>query len=126
MRDDHPLAERKSIAPEEIAEYPLILPLRERVRAEILNWLKKDEKDLRIPISYTLLSNAVLLVEEGLGCAFCLDGALAIRSSPKLRFIPVTPEHTTRSVLIWKKNHLFSPATSLFIQEINMLRARIE
>lgn len=126
MRDDHPLAERKSIAPEEIAEYPLILPLRERVRAEILNWLKKDEKDLCIPISYTLLSNAVLLVEEGLGCAFCLDGALAIRSSPKLRFIPVTPEHTTRSVLIWKKNHLFSPATSLFIQEINMLRARIE
>ena len=126
MRYDHPLAERKSIAPEEIAEYPLILPLRERVRAEILNWLKREEKDLHIALSYTLLSNAVLLVEEGLGCAFCLDGALAIRSSPKLRFIPVSPEHTTRSVLIWKKNHLFSPATSLFIQEINMLRARIE
>lgn len=126
MRDDHPLAERRSITPEEIIKYPLILPLRERVRAEILNWLKQEEKDLHIPLSYTLLSNAVLLVEEGLGCAFCLDGALAIRSSPRLRFIPVFPEHTTRSVLIWKKNHLFSPATSLFIQEINMLRARME
>ena len=118
MRDDHPLAERKSIAPEEIAEYPLILPLRERVRAEILNWLKKDEKDLRIPISYTLLSNAVLLVEEGLGCAFCLDGALAIRSSPKLRFIPVTPEHTTRSVLIWKKeSSVFSSNISIYSRD---------
>lgn len=126
MRDDHPLAGRESIAPDEIAEYPLILPLRERVRAEILNWLKREEKDLNIPLSYTLLSNAVLLVEEGLGCAFCLDGALAIRNSPCLRFIPIRPEHTTRSVLVWKKNHLFSPATSLFIQEINMLRARIE
>ena len=126
MRDDHPLAERESIAPDEIAEYPLILPLRERVRVEILNWLKRDEKDLNIPLSYTLLSNAVLLVEEGLGCAFCLDGALAIHSSPCLRFIPIRPEHTTRSVLVWKKNHLFSPATSLFIQEINMLRARME
>ena len=122
MRDDHPLAEREYIAPEEITEYPLILPLRERVRAEILNWLNREEKELSIPLSYTLLSNAVLLVEEGLGCAFCLDGALAIHSSPNLRFIPIRPEHTTRSVLIWKKNQLFSPVTSLFIQEVNMLR----
>lgn len=126
MRDDHPLAERQSVSPEEVAEYPLILPLRERVRAEILNWLNREEKDLNIPLSYTLLSNAVLLVEAGLGCAFCLDGALAIHSSPRLRFLPIRPERTTRSVLVWKKNHLFSPATSLFIQEIRMLRAKIE
>ncbi len=126
LRDDHPLAGRESISPDEIIEYPLILPIRERVRAEILNWLKREEKDLHIPLSYTLLSNAVLLVEEGLGCAFCLDGALAIHSSSRLRFIPIYPEHTTRSVLVWKKNYLFAPATSLFIQEINMLRARME
>ena len=126
MRDDHPLAKREAIALDEIVEYSLILPLRERVRREILNWLKRDEKDLTIPLSYTLLSNAALMVEAGLGCAFCLDGALAIHSSPRLRFVPITPEHTTRSVLVWKKNHLFSPATSLFIQEINMLRANIE
>ena len=125
MREDHPLAGRESIRPEEMIPYPLILPIRERVRAEVLNWLKCEEKDLNIPLSYTLLSNAVLLVEEGLGCAFCLDGALAIRSSPDLRFIPIYPERTTRSVLIWKKNNLFTPAASLFIQEINMLRAHI-
>lgn len=126
MRKDHPLADRKSVAPEEIAQYPLILPSREKVRAEILNWMKCEEKDLYIPLSYTLLSNAVLLVEQGLGCAFCLDGALAIHSSPDLQFIPIVPEHTTHSVLIWKKNRLFSPAVSLFIQEINMLRSKME
>ena len=120
------MAGRESVTQDEISQYPLILPLRERVRAEILNWLNREEKDLNIPLSYTLLSNAVLLVEEGLGCAFCLDGALAIHSSPHLRFIPIRPEHTTRSVLVWKKNHLFSPATSLFIKEINMLRTKIE
>lgn len=126
MRDDHPLADREYIIPEEMTAYPLILPLRERARAEILNWLKCDENELNIPLSYTLLSNAVLLVEEGLGCAFCLDGALAIRNSPNLRFIPIYPERTTRSVLVWKKKHLFSPAISLFIQEINMFRAKTE
>lgn len=126
MRDDHPLSGRESIRLDEIVQYPLILPLREKVRAEILNWLNCEEKDLHIPLNYTLLSNAALLVEEGLGSAFCLDGALSIHSSPKLRFIPIYPEHTTRSVLVWKKNHVFSPATSLFIQEINMLRAKME
>lgn len=122
MMDSHSLADRESISVEEIAGYPLILPLRENVRAEILNWLGKEERELSIPLYYTLLSNAVLMVEVGMGCAFCLDGALAIHSSPKLRFIPITPEHTTRSVLLWKKNQLFTPVTSLFIQEINLLK----
>ncbi len=125
MRTNHPLANQKQIAPEDIIPYPLILPLREKVREDILNWLGKEEKDLRIPLSYTLLSNAVLLVEEGLGCAFCLDGALAVHSSPNLKFIPICPEKTTRSVLVWKKNHCFSPASSLFIQEINMMRGQM-
>ena len=125
MRADHPLAGRDVITPEDITGYSLILPLREKVREDIINWLGKEAKDLHIPLSYTRLSNAVLLVEEGLGCAFCLDGALAAHSSPDLKFIPIYPEKTTRSVLVWKKNQLFSPATSLFIQEINMIRAQI-
>lgn len=125
LRDDHPLASHEVITPEDIGECPLILPLREKVCEDIINWIGKEEKDLHIPLSYTLLSNAVLLVEEGLGCAFCLDGALAVHSSPNLKFIPIYPEKTTRSVLVWKKNQLFSPATSLFIQEINMMRAQI-
>ena len=126
VRNDHPLAMRDEVSAQEMADYPLILPLREKVRAEILNWIGKEEKDLCIPLSYTLLSNAVLLVEEGLGCAFCLDGALALRNSPNLCFIPISPEHTTRSVFVWKKNQMFSPATSLFIQEINMMRTTME
>lgn len=120
--EKYPLAQREVISVEEISAYPLILPLRENVRAEILNWIGKEERELQIPLYYTLLSNAVLMVDAGMGCAFCLDGALAIHSSPSLRFVPIVPEHTTRSVLLWKKNQLFTPVTSLFIQEINMLK----
>ena len=126
VRDDHELAERSSLTAEDVVSCPLILPLRENMRAEILHWLGREEKDLKIPMFYTLLSNAALMVAEGLGCAFCMDGALAIRSDPRLRFIPLEPRRMTHSVLVWKKNKLFSPATSLFIQEINMLRAKIE
>ena len=126
MRDDHPLADKESLTVEDVASCPLLLPLRENIRAEILHWLGREENELRIPLFFTLLSNAALMVAEGLGCAFCMDGALAIRSDPILRFIPLEPRHMTHSVLVWKKNKLFSPAASLFIQEINMLRAKIE
>lgn len=126
VRDDHPLTKKASLAAEDVASYPLILPLRENIRAEILHWLGRGEKDLKIPLFYTLLSNAALMVAEGLGCAFCMDGALAIRSDPRLRFIPLEPRRMTYSVLVWKKNNLFSTAASLFIQEINLLRAKIE
>lgn len=126
VRNDHPLTEKESLTADDVVSYPLILPLRENIRVEILHWLGREEKELTIPLFYTLLSNAALLVAEGLGCAFCMDGALAIRSDPRLRFIPLEPRCMTHSVLVWKKNNLFSPATSLFIQEINLLRAQIE
>ena len=126
VRDDHPLTEKASLVADDVAPYSLILPLRDSIRAEILNWLGREEKELKIPLFYTLLSNAALMVVEGLGCAFCMDGALAIRSNPRLRFIPLEPRRMTHSVLVWKKSNLFSPATSLFIQEINLLRAGIK
>ena len=126
VRDDHPLTEKESLTADDVASSPLILPLRDNIRVELLHWLGRDEKELTIPLFYTLLSNAALMVAEGLGCAFCMDGALAIRSDPRLRFIPLEPRRVTHSVLVWKKNKIFSPATSLFIQEINLLRAIIE
>ena len=58
------------------------------------------------------------LVEAGMGCAVCLDGALSIHADPNLCFRKILPEHTTRSVILWKKNHLFSQAASLFVQTI--------
>ena len=126
VREDHPLVEKSSLKADDVAPYPLIMPLRENIRAEIMHWLGREKKELSVPLFYTLLSNASLMVAEGLGCAFCMDGALAIKSDPRLRFIPLEPRCVTNSVLVWKKNNLFSPATSLFIQEINMLRAKIE
>ena len=126
VREDHPLAEKASLTAQDVASCPLLLPLRENIRVEILHWLGCEEKELRIPLLYTLLSNAALLVAEGLGCAFCMDGALATRSDSRLRFIPLEPRRMTHSVLVWKKNNLFSPAASLFIQAIHLLRARIE
>ena len=103
---------------EEIRQYPLIMPGRENAKNEVLHWLQCEESHLNIPAYYNLLSNAALLVEAGMGCAVCLDGALSIHADPDLCFRQILPEHTTRSVILWKKNHLFSQAASLFVQTI--------
>ena len=39
VRDDHPLAAKASLTADDVASCPLLLPLRENIRAEILHWL---------------------------------------------------------------------------------------
>ena len=118
LRKEHELAEKETLTVEEIRQYPLIMPGRENAKNEVLHWLQCEESHLNIPAYYNLLSNAALLVEAGMGCAVCLDGALSIHADPDLCFRQILPEHTTRSVILWKKNHLFSQAASLFVQTI--------
>ena len=118
IRKDHELAQKETVTLEDIKQYPLIMPGRENAKDQILHWMQCEERHLNIPAYYNILSNAALLVEAGMGCAVCLDGALSIHADPGLCFRRILPEHTTRSVILWKKNHLFSQAASLFVQTI--------
>ncbi len=118
IRRDHELAKKETITVEDIKQYPLILPGRENAKNHVLNWMHCEERHLNIPAYYNILSNSALLVEAGIGCAVCLDGALSIHADQELCFRKLLPEHITRSVILWKKNHLFSKAASLFVQTI--------
>ena len=118
VREDHPFAQRREVQVQELWDQPLLLPSRASSRREILHWMGCEEHQVNIRANYNILSNTVLLVEEGLGVAVCLNGALAIHHSPQLRFVPLVPERSIRGVLIWKKNHVFNPATSLFVQMV--------
>lgn len=118
IRKDHELAEKESINVEDIKQYPLIMPGRENAKNQILHWMRCEESALNIPAYYNILSNAALLVEAGMGCAVCLDGALSIHADPEICFRKIFPTQVTRSVILWKKNHLFSHAASLFLQTI--------
>lgn len=118
MRRDDPLAERDSISVADILDLPLILPRRTIVQSEIASWLGVEIDRLKILASHNLLTNASLLVERGLGYAICVRGSYTIRDNKKSRFVPFAPERTTGHVLAWKKNRIFTTATSLFIELI--------
>ena len=79
---------------------------------------RPEQQTMAVSVAEALRDEAALLVEAGMGCAVCLDGALSIHADPELCFRRILPEHITRSVILWKKNHLFSQAASLFVQTI--------
>ena len=118
IRKDHALAEKEVITVDDIKKYALIMPKREKALSHILNWMKCEEKDLQIRAYYNILSNTALLVEAGMGCAVCLEGALAVHASPDICFRQVMPEHMTGGVILWKRNYQLFRAASLFIRMI--------
>lgn len=116
VRQDDPISERSYITLSEIKDKQLIVPKRTAIRSELSNWFGVDYEELHVYATYNLLSNASLLVEHGLGYAVCLHGAFFSREDTNTRFIPFEPARESGSVLVWRKNQIFSVATSLFIQ----------
>lgn len=91
VRQDHELAAKETVTVEDIKQYPLIMPGRENAKNQILHWMQCEERHLNIPAYYNLLSNSALLVEAGMGCAVCLDGALSITCGSGTLFPPDLP-----------------------------------
>lgn len=118
MRKDDPLAKKDKIITEDIQNKPLIVPRRTIVIEEIAKWLAMDSEKLNIIASHNLLTNSLLLVERGFGYTICVKGAFDIRKKDTICFVPLAPERITGHVLAWKKNKVFSNATTKFLQYI--------
>lgn len=111
-----PLASKESVTMREIVDYPLLLPYRAITRKYILNWF--GNADVKVVATYNLLSNLIFMVEKGFGYAICLDSALVVRNNNNVKFIPFEPRMTTKSVIVWRKNHGMSDVASLFLEKI--------
>lgn len=123
MPETAPLAGREALTIQDMADLPLIIPKRELLRSEIANWCEEFDRfdRLHIVATYNLLLSAVLLVERGMGCAVCLEGAGFIRPNHGTLFVPFSPERLTRNVLIWKRSRGLSPAVSLFMEFVKSM-----
>lgn len=118
MRKDSPIASLKRITADTLKKLPLICSSQEIVKNEISGWLNDDYNKLNIVATYNLIYNASLLVEEGSGYALGLDKLINTSGNSKLCFIPLEPKLEVGLTLIWKKYHLFSKATSYFLNQL--------
>lgn len=93
MRRDAPLAKKEAIGPKDLWDKPLILSRQHRAGSALSLWLKREEADLNIVATYSLLYNGSILVDEGLGYAITLDKIINTQGG-NLCFRPLIPYPT--------------------------------
>ncbi len=118
MRRDSPLAALERIAPGDLAGQPLVISQQAFERHELVSWFAREESELDIAATYTLIYNASLLAEEGVGCVLTLDRLLNLPPDGPLVFRPLFPERICRIFFVWKRNQVFSRAASLLRERI--------
>ena len=122
MRKDSPLAAKKTIRRKDLLGVP-ILGSRQVIKRissgdGFFDWFGDDFDKLNIVVSFNLLYNAALMVEEGLGYAVSLDRIINTGGDSKLCFRPLSPRLESGLNIVWKKDRLFSPAAALFMRKL--------
>ena len=115
MPKDSPLAEKEFISPEDLWGQPLLISQQEADGGELVQWMKRSISELDIVMTYNLLFNASLLVEEGLGYAICFDRIINTSGDSRLCFRPLYPTIESEMYMIWKKYQVFSKPAEKFL-----------
>ena len=115
MPKDSPLAEKEFITPEDLWEQPLLISQQESEGGELIQWIKRSIPELNIVMTYNLLFNASLLVEEGFGYAICFDKIINTSGDSRLRFRPLAPAIEIEMYMIWKRYQVFSKPAEKFL-----------
>lgn len=103
---------------------PLLVSRQALLRNELSGWYGRDFARLNIVGTYNLIYNAALMVEEGFGYALTLDKLVNTGGESCLCFRPLQPRLEARLVLVWKKFQPLSPATSLFLAQLERTLAK--
>lgn len=117
-RKDSPLASLHTIRPEDLRGLPLIVSRQTLQSRELSGWFKKDLESLSVKMTYNLVYNASLMVQEGIGYALTLDKLVNLAGNNDLCFKPLSPRCEARLFIVWKKYQIFSKAAELFLKKL--------
>lgn len=118
MRKDNPLAALEKIRPEDLRDMPLIVSKQTLGSRELSAWLKTDLEGLNIKMTYNLVYNASLMVQEGIGCALSLDKLVNITDDGSLCFRPLDPRLEAPLFIVRKRYQVFSKAAEVFLNKL--------
>lgn len=123
MRADDPLSKKEFITKEDLINLPRILPERTNVQSELANWFGKEFSRITVAGTSNLGTNAGIMALYGLGYPASIEGAARYWNSELLVQRRLSPQIATSTVIAWKRNIPYSPAVSLFIEEVNAYKA---
>lgn len=116
MPKDSPLARKKAIRKKDLLKVPIIgsrwSVRHSRAMNTLADWFGDDFEKIDVVTTYNLVSNAAIMVEEGVGYALVLGD---LTDTHKLCFRPLEPKAESTLYLIWKKRQVFSPAARVFL-----------
>lgn len=118
LRKDSPLASLSEIRPEDLRDAPLIVSRQALESRELSAWFKKDLELFQVKMTYNLVYNASLMVQEGIGCALCLDKLVNLADGGNLCFRPLAPRLEAGLFIVRKKHQIFSKAAALFLKKL--------
>ena len=116
MRKDDPLSQYDAITPDMLRNQPIILSDQDIVKNEIAGWIGGNERKLNIKVTYNLIHNSALLVEEGGGYALTFNNIISTDENSLLCFKPLSPQLEDGIHIAWKKYHLFSKQAERFLE----------
>lgn len=109
------VAQNERLTPELVKGMPLLMSRRPEVQQLFASWLGVETSELAIVGTFNLIFNVFALVENRVGSAVTIEGAVANREQVDLKFIPFAPAMVTNCVLAWKKNRVVTPVVTEFI-----------
>lgn len=118
MRRDSVLAALPDIKAENLLEIPLLCSRQSLVRNELSGWFGSDSDKLNVVMTYNLIYNAAIMVQEGIGYALCLDKLVNTTGDSALCFRPLSPRLEAQLYVVWKKHPAFSRASEIFLKQL--------
>ncbi|KLI20340.1 LysR family transcriptional regulator [Brachyspira hyodysenteriae] len=122
MRKDSHLSKNKFIEKKDLFDIPIICPkifFNNKIQTSKFNeWIGNDFDKLNIILTYNLIYNAALMVEEGIGYALTIDKLVNTTNTSDLCFVYLKPKLEIELRVVWKKNQVFSEASKVFLNKL--------
>lgn len=108
--EEHPLAQADAIAPQDLANCPLILSEQALETDELSQWFGDLAQQVEVAATYNLVFNAAQLVRENVGCALVYDRLAPTGEGTGLEFRPLDPPVTSPIDFAWKRGQTLARA----------------
>ena len=115
VHEDFEIAKKDFVMPEDLIGIPMLMPHRRLVQDEIKNWFGDLFDEINVFAVYDLLYNSAVMVRKKMGVMLSIELESKFDG---LKFIPLSPKREFGSVMVWKKNQVYSAAASTFIEYV--------
>ena len=118
MRNDHPLASSASLTLDDLSQERLIVSTQSHEVEPDPRLEFFQKRGCTVVATYTLLYNASLLVEQGVGVAVCFDGIVRTGAGTPFAFVPLSDVPGVSSLLVHKRFQPLSRACDVFLRAV--------